>query len=337
MTRVAAITVILAMTPIAVTGHHSNAEYDFTVFEELEGEVVAVSWKNPHVRLTLRSPNAGDRSEIWNLEAQDVNSLGRRGLGPDLIQVGDIVTVAGNPSRRRERALFVTNVLLPNGTEIRARGQTEPRWSAEHIGFATVVIGEVQATAERTTGLFRVWMNNFSQGYASELPLTPAVREAQASWDPDSNLIRKCVVPGMPGAMRMSSFHPIDFVEQGGNIIIRNESFDIVRTIHMQSDGQRVVPPPSALGYSVGRWEGGTLVIRTTEIAWPYFDQIGSIPQTEAVEIIERFSVDDENNQLLYDVTVSDPAVFTEPVSAHWVLEWRPDLVVEPYECTLDG
>ena len=85
-------------------GHHSVVEYDFDVVEELEGRVSRVSWRNPHVRLMLSVVNSDGVEVVWDLEAQDVNSLSRRGLGPDTIHEGDVVRVAGNPSTRRQNA-----------------------------------------------------------------------------------------------------------------------------------------------------------------------------------------------------------------------------------------
>ena len=333
MNRVIVLAVAVLALPTRVMAHHSNAEYDFGVFEELEGQVVAISWRNPHVQLTLR----GAAGETWDLEAQDVNTLGRRGLDPSLIRPGDTVRVAGNPSRRRERTMFVTNVLLANGTEIRTRGDTAPRWSEEHIGFSEVVLANVQAAAKKTTGIFRVWINTGNEEFSSDLPLTAAARAAQAAWDPADNLNSRCISAGMPAAMRMSAWHPIELEQHDGDIIIRNELFDIVRTIHMASSGDAAPRAPSALGYSQGHWEGPTLVVHTNRIDRPHFERTGAIPLSEAVDVVERFTSDDAHNRLLYEITVSDPATFTEPVSAHWELDWRPDLVVEPYECTLEG
>jgi hypothetical protein len=136
----------------------------------------------------------------------------------------------------------------------------------------------------------------------------------------------------MPAAMVISRYHPIGFAESGGDIILSIEVFDAVRTIHMQpSAGSK--QPRSAMGYSVGHWEGDTLVVHTTDVSWPHFDAAGSIPQSEAVEITERFTVNDKQNQLVYDREVHDPATFTAAVSQRAVLTWRPDLRVEPFEC----
>ena len=64
------------------------------------------------------------------------------------LKVGDTVTFAGNPSTRRERHMYVTNVLLPDKTEIVLRANAKPRWSPEHY------LSHLQATIdpERAAG-----------------------------------------------------------------------------------------------------------------------------------------------------------------------------------------
>ena len=146
----------LAFLLVSLTsmGHHSNAEFNFSLTQELEGRVSMISWRNPHVRLMLNVVGSDGTESVWDLEAQDVNSLGRRGLGPEMIQEGDIVRVAGNPSARRGNSMYVTNVLLPNGIEIKMRGNPEPRWSNELIGFDLPVVEEIRAAADEAQGIF---------------------------------------------------------------------------------------------------------------------------------------------------------------------------------------
>lgn len=324
---------ILSLAPILALGHHSNAEYDTTEVRELEGEVASVSWRNPHVELTLRIENADGTESIWDLEAQDVNSLSRRGLDGSLINVGDIVRVAGHASTRRENNMSITNVLLSSGTEISIRGNPQPRWSTEHIGFVRTSVEEALAAAGEGEGVFRVWMSAAPGGFSAQLPLTSTARAAQAGWDPADDPTMQCISSGMPAAMRLSPPHPIDLTDQGDTIVLRVELFDIVRTIHMNVEADAGGQAATPLGYSVGHWEGDSLVVRTTNVSWPYFDHLGSIPQSDAVEMTEWFTVSDDGNQLVYDLLVIDSATFTQPVSGRWIMNWRPDLVVEPYEC----
>ena len=68
-------------------------------------------------------------------------------------------------------------------------------------------------------------------------------------------------------------------------------------------------------------------------IDWSWFDQSG-VPQSDALTLVERFSVSEEGEELIYSVEATDPAVFTKPV----VLEKRwvsiPGEEIKPYECT---
>jgi Family of unknown function (DUF6152) len=326
----------LSLVPLPSFGHHSNAEYNLDVVQELQGEVLSVTWRNPHVELTLRSEDVDGAERVWQLEAQDINSLKRRGLDGSLINVGDRIKVAGNPSTRRPNNMSISNVLLPNGTEISIRGNPKPRWSAQNIGFERTSLEEALAVAGEGRGIFRVWMSDGSGGFPEQLPLTAAARAARAEWDPTDDPTMQCISSGMPAAMRLSPPHPIDLTDRGDTIVLRVELFDIVRTIHMNAPADAADQSPTALGYSVGHWEGDSLVIRTTRVDWPYFDHTGSIPQSDAAEMTERFTVGDDGNRMVYELTVSDPATFTQPVTGRWLMVWRPDMVLEPYECVVE-
>ena len=63
----------------------------------------------------------------------------------------------------------------------------------------------------------------------------------------------------------------------------------------------------------------------------------GKVPQSRSVEITEVFRLDEDTQTLHYDITVADPATFTEPVIAeeYAVWEWRPGVEVMPYNCQL--
>lgn len=64
------------------------------------------------------------------------------------------------------------------------------------------------------------------------------------------------------------------------------------------------------MGDSVGRWEGRTLVVDTTNLtgtAW--FDMVGT-PQSSALHTIERFTIVDADT-IDYTVTFDDPQMFT--------------------------
>ena len=125
----------------------------------------------------------------------------------------------------------------------------------------------------------------------------------------------------------MANNWPMEFVDEGDQLRMRLEEFDIERVIHL--DGG--TPEPSPWGYSVGRWEGGDLVVETSMVTLPDFGQ--GVPLTTDVEFTERFSMSEDERELGYEITVIDPSTFTEPVTltSSWV--WRPGEIVKPYNC----
>ena len=71
-------------------------------------------------------------------------------------------------------------------------------------------------------------------------------------------------------------------------------------------------PNPSWLGYSIGRWEGDTLVITTAgfnDLGW--LDSAGH-PQSESLRITERLHRRDFGH-MDFETTIDDPKVFTRP------------------------
>ena len=310
--RLAFIAVALAALPALAGAHHSVAEYDRSEMREIEGELIDVVWRNPHVRFTVRAPGPDGRLHDWGLETSTVYVLGRLGLDGSRFTESGYVRAAGWASRTRP-AMRVTNMLLPDGTEILLAGAAGNRWSDEYAGEL------VNARADRAErDLFRVWSIENPGTYGrtleqSEIRLTEA---AQASMDSGVEF-DPCVPQGMPSLMYNPL--PIEFVDNGDTIELRMTAFGIVRTIHVAGDVNDSVVAPSDLGYSVGRRVGDTLEVSTTRLSWPYFDD-NATPQTENVEILERFSLVDGKSRLVYSQTVTDPESFVEPITASW--EW---------------
>jgi hypothetical protein len=150
------------------------------------------------------------------------------------------------------------------------------------------------------------------------LPFTPAAVAARSKFDLYDNFATRCEAEGMPRIL--FNPHPFEFVDHGATITQRTEFYDTERTIRMDRSGPPAGEPASRLGYAVGRWDGKTLVVTTSRVSWPYFDNIGS-PQTEAVQIVERYSLSEDQSRLDFRVTVTDPTTFTAPavLDGYWL------------------
>ena len=163
-------------------------------------------------------------------------------------------------------------------------------------------------------------------------PLTAGAQAALAKFDPVKNYpLRNCTPKGMPTIMEQP--YPMQFLQQGDDIVLRMEEYDTVRTIHMQTESGAKERSRSPLGYSVGKWEGTTLVVMTSGINWPHFDAAG-IPLSDRAGIVERFAPTADGSRLDYQMTVTDMLTFTKPVvlQKHWLS--LPNVDVRPYKCT---
>jgi hypothetical protein len=104
------------------------------------------------------------------------------------------------------------------------------------------------------------------------------------------------------------------------------------RQIHL--DGRQLPkdPNPSWMGYSVGRWDGDTLVVETngfTERSWLDYD---GHPHTEALRMTERYRRRDFGH-LDVEVTFDDPGAYTRPWTVSVPLELFPDTELLEYVC----
>lgn len=292
--------------------HHSFADYDRGVVQELEGELLQVRWRNPHVVFTVRVVEPNGEATDWELETGAFYLLERRGLEEAMFPVNERVRVAGSVSTTRSGRMNVSNILLPSGEEVVFGGGGSPRWASESVA------GEwnSEIVDRRHLGLFRVWslaslgtygpaVRSMSDQFAVAMRVEPA---AAPELDP-------CLPMGMPPAM--ISPLPLEFVDRGDSIEVRLTGFGNVRSIELAPVDDPEAVPLSDLGYSTGRWTGQTLEVRTTRIGWPWLDDEGR-PQSERVEIQEEFALVDDGDRLRYTQTIVDPETLTAPVTVSW-------------------
>ncbi len=335
-----------AAYPAALCAHHSTAEYDSTKFVEAQGEVTRVLWQNPHVRLEISTQRFDGVAQLWLLEGQNPTDLDRANIPRDIVKVGDTVKFAGNASTRRARHMYVTNVLLPDRTELVLRANAAVRWSPDrYLSHRQATIDATRAAADRPEGIFRVWLpaTSVTPDWARNPPLTAAARAEWQSYDAvrDDPVI-DCTAPGMPQVITRSGRYAIRFVQSDADIVLKNEYRELDRVIHMTAgagdSAQRRLPTP--LGYSTGRWDGDTLVVTTTAIAWPYFQLYGleGVPQSPEMTIVERFKPSADGQELVYDISATDPQTFTRTVTAdgYRVFRWQPGFEFLPQDCVLD-
>ena len=327
--KIAATVVCLFLFPALGSAHHSRAEFSEQV-EEIPGEIVGVQWSNPHPVITLRAfPDDGEEERLEIQVYGAANNLSQAGITGELFEIGDRVTVVGQRSTRRPGLVLGTHLFLADERQVILSRALEPYRPGEVIGGLEAFISNASLFADAANenrGFFRVWSvepGRGGEGVTTYRPLTEAAEAAQAAFDQEASWIGRSGTPGMPAFMH--SRNHFELIDQGDTIRYEQPVFGVVRTIHMEPAGRAADQPHSVLGYSTGRLEGNTLVVETSRLNWPYLNRSG-IPLSEAVRIVERFSLSEDQGRLDYHMTIIDPVNFTEPAtySRYWVALENP-------------
>jgi len=137
--------------------------------------------------------------------------------------------------------------------------------------------------------------------------------------------------------MGFMQFHmhpqPRKIIQTPGLILIMYEANNGLRQIFM--DGRSLPGPdvqPWWYGYSVGKWDGDTLVVETTGLRdGGWLDIIGS-PQTDAARVTERFRRVNYGTMEI-EVTVDDPKAYTKPWTVKFTQRIMPDAQLIEFIC----
>jgi hypothetical protein len=165
------------------------------------------------------------------------------------------------------------------------------------------------------------------------LPYLPEALEKKkanaANWmtlDPEV----KCFMPGIPRATYQP--YPFQIVQSGDNILMTYEFASASRVIRLNTTEKS--PAPAWMGWSIGRWEGETLVVEVTDhMEETWFDRAGNY-HSDALKVTERYTALDANT-LQYQATIEDPKVYSRAWTMSMPLYRRrePNVQLMEYKC----
>ena len=202
----------------------------------------------------------------------------------------------------------------PAGGRGRGRGQQPPPIAADGTALAG--------------------FGNIGAGFKDGLPFTPwaadllKTRQAGNSKDnPDALCL----------PMGFMQFHthpqPRKMIQTPGLLVIIYEANYGLRQIF--TDG-RSLPTDDAqpfwYGYSIGKWEGDTLVVETTGLREDGWLDVRGSPYTEKAKVTERFRRLNYGT-LEIDVTVDDPKAYTKPFTVRVNQRLMPDQELIEFIC----
>ena len=145
----------------------------------------------------------------------------------------------------------------------------------------------------------------------SPVALTDAGKKAAEGFDPSSadNPRLRCEPTNILFDWTFETF--VNRIEQNESVIrIRYGAMGIDRTIWLNAEHPAQLEP-SLAGHSIGRWENDVLLVDTVGFKPGVLSADTSTLHSDALHVMERFSLDRDGNALRREYAAEDPKYFT--------------------------
>jgi hypothetical protein len=181
-------------------------------------------------------------------------------------------------------------------------------------------------------------------GRVPVLPAAEAKRDYNLAHNADSykymSVWDRCITRGVPGGMFPAGYNnAYQIVQSPGYVVI---FYEMIHEAHIIPLDPRAHLPQDVRqwnGDSLGRWEGNTLVVDTTNYngkGWittsAASGRIKGIPQSKALHVIERFTRVDPDT-ISYEVTIEDPNMYSKPWKVAFPLHRDENYRIYEYAC----
>jgi hypothetical protein len=175
---------------------------------------------------------------------------------------------------------------------------------------------------------------NVGSGFKEGLPMLPWAadllkqRKSENSKDnPDAHCL--------PLGLMQLHMHPQPrkIIQTPGLIVILYEAQGGIRQIFTDGRPLPKDPEPWWYGYSVGKWDGDTLVVETTGFRDDVWLDIDGSPLTESGKMTERIKRLNYGT-LQTDVTIEDPKAYTKPFTVRVIHHLLPDTDLIEFICS---
>jgi len=329
MKRIAELTLVCLMLvglAAPVLAHHSAAAYDTQKEVKVSGPVKVYTFKNPHVFMTVEVRNANGSTTLMEVEAGAASVLNPLGFTKDSVKVGEVVTITGNPARNSpDKLMLGKDMVKADGTYLPLNIASRSVYAAKSNEVATSIAG--------TWFPPRTEFNSFLGG-ARGWAVTDKGRAAAAAINAKSTTQKDCIPVGAPALM----FYPVanTITVEKDRVVIKVDWMDSERIVYL--DGRKHPPATQTtlLGHSVGRWEGKTLIVETTNFKEHLMGLSMSLPSGTQKKLTEKFSVSPDGKSLIYSGTVEDPEYLTRPAEWTGRFEYRPGMPHSNQKCDID-
>jgi hypothetical protein len=316
---------LLLAVAAPVFAHHSAAAFNTQQEIKVTGTITEYRFKNPHVYMTLQVKKADGSTVSMEVEAGAASVLNPLGFTKDSIAVGDVVTISGNPGRNNPEVLMLGKDLYKkDGTYYPLNIASRSIYTAKD---------EIATSIAGTWFPPRTEFNSFLGGVRN-WPINEKGKAAMSKVDPKATTQKDCIPIGAPALM----FYPVasTITVQKDRVVMKVDWLDSERTVYL--DGRKHPPASETtlLGHSVGRWEGETLIVDTTNFKEHPMGLSTSLPSSARKHLTERLRIAQDGKSLIYSGVIEDPEYLSAPVE--WTGQWvyRPNMPHSNEKCDLE-
>jgi len=310
---------------VPTLAHHSAAAFDSAKQVTVTGTIVEYRFANPHVYLTLDVKKDDGSTQRMEVEAGAASVLNGLGFTKDSIKVGDVVTVIGNPARRNPAEFML-------GKDLHKKDGT---YVPLNIASKSAYEAKVNATATTIAG---TWFPSFSQlgGFLGGARRWQLTDKGKAVVPPKATETtqKDCIPIGAPALM----FYPVasTIVVEKDRVILDVDWLDTNRIVYLDGRAHPPASQTSLHGHSVGRWEGKTLVVETTNFKEHPMGLSTSLPSSTQKKLIERFALGEDGKTLIYSGTIEDPVYLAQPATWTGTWDYRPGMPHSNEKCDIE-
>jgi hypothetical protein len=140
-----------------------------------------------------------------------------------------------------------------------------------------------------------------------------------------------CLPHGIPDAMMVPAA-PFKIVQTPAVVAILYENQNRFRQIFTDGRDFPKEMTPAWIGYSIGKWNGDTLVVETRGFNDSSWLDDGGHPHSDALHLTERFRRP-SFGRLDYEITIEDPKAYTKPWTASVRFEFLADTEIMEWVC----
>jgi hypothetical protein len=328
----------------SVQGHHAASAVFEEEIIEIQGIVKEFNFVNPHVNIVLDVTDENGTVTEWMATAPAPQSLRRTGWRADSIDVGQTLRISGFKSRNNRPMILAENEFWDEGLII----ELNPV-DGSVIGSLLASADNVRSPFDRSPraaqlsdgrpSLSGTWVRDRNSRGESVGQRNPPFNELGALIQTRFDAINDpaftdCAANGLVRQAR--SQQPISVTQYEDRVQFSYEGGGAQRILYLDEHGPAGIVE-TALGQSVTRYEGDTLIVETTQLLGNLTGTRGNALSKKHTTVETYRRVDDENGPALqFVMVITDPEYLAEPWEMSWVKYYAAaDYVPTLVDCRL--